>query len=286
MAIPIRQFTIRIDALAQSAVDDDFALLANAIKFFRGETLRITFLIFENKALIDLTGNTFQLILKNPQDVQFGILAFTDTEISADLPNGTFTLELNANTGEMNDFVNFTTNLKIFTWELTAFVGVTQDRKLAIATGQVTSDVNQCIEGLTAIANQIGNKIRVQPSASTNMKSTGISRILSLVPFNALKSDSIDIYVESFDTITTDATFSIGTDQNDQLLIPTTALLATAQGEVLSFDVLNSDAIINENLVSSATEVILTVKTIAVGTALSVIPVLRGSRFIDNDPCP
>ena len=137
MAATIRTFIVRIDAIGQTAIDEDFAVLANAIDFFRGETIRIQFIIFENGSKVDLTGNTFQLILKDPQDVQFGTLAFTDDEIAADLPNGTFTLEMNANTGEMNDFVNFSIQPKLFTWELTAFAGVVQERKLAIANGIV-----------------------------------------------------------------------------------------------------------------------------------------------------
>ena len=224
MAATIREFTVRVDVDAQSTIDEFLGPLVNALQFYRGETLRIDFVIYKGGSKVNLTGNTFQLILKDPQDVQFVVIAFSVTIIASDLPAGTFTMEINCDTPEMNTFINYSTTRQGFIWELTAFVGVVQDRKLAVATGLATSDVNQCIEGPTAIAAQIANTVRWQ-GLDLIATQTGTSRIVNLAIYNVIKPQAIDFYIKSLSGVTVDAVVSIGTDVNDQLLVPKTSVV-------------------------------------------------------------
>ena len=284
MAATIREFTVRVDVDAQSTIDEFLGPLVNALQFYRGETLRIDFVIYKGGSKVNLTGNTFQLILKDPQDVQFGVIAFSDTIIASDLPAGTFTMEINCDTPEMNTFINYSTTRQGFIWELTAFVGVVQDRKLAVATGLATSDVNQCIEGPSAIAAQIANTVRWQ-GLDAIATQTGTARIVNLAIYNVVKPQAIDFYIKSLSGVTVDAIVSIGTDVDDQLLLPNTSLLATTQGETVSFNLLNAPGVVNRNEFGSPTEIRLTIQTAATASSLVIVPVLRGSQISDNVPC-
>lgn len=276
MAATIREFTVRIDLDTQSALDE--------FEFLRGETLHVNFQVLKGGNAVSLVGNNMQLILKDPNDAQFGTLAFSDEVVSQDLLIGQIELEINTDTGEMNTFINYSSSQVSYLWELTAFIGAKQDRKLCIGDGLASSDVNQCIEGPPAIAEQIANTLRWQGD-DMNALFAGTTNIISLGVFDAYKPQAIDFYIKELADFNTTATVSVGTDQNPALLLAATSLGPLVQGETVSFNLLNAPAVINELEITSPTVINATITVAGVATSMVVIPTLRGSRISNNDPC-
>ncbi len=276
MAPTIRNITIRIDMDTQLALDE--------FEFFRGETLHINFIVLKAGEPTSLVGNNMQLMLKDPNDAQFGNLAFSDEVVSQDLANGEIELEINTDTGEMNTFINYSSTSVRFLWELTAFIGAKQDRKLCVDFGNAVSDVNQCIEGPPAIAEQIANTLRWQGD-DMNGLFAGTTNIIGLGVFDVYKPQAIDFYIKELTGFVSTATVSVGTDADPSLLLAATSLGALTEGETISFNLLNIAAVINELEITSPTVITATITIAGVASAMVIIPTLRGSRISDNDPC-
>jgi len=287
MAAVTREITVRLSTNTQQAINEAFSNVLYAIQFYRGETLDIRFIVYENKQTVDMTGNTFELVFKDPQNINTGTLAFSDNVIDSSLiDEGQIVMRINTNTPEMTAFIGYSINLKSFQYELTAYLGNAQERKIAVTVGRCSSDVNQCIEGPDAIGTQINNHFRIQPSSSKNLLTEGNSLIYSLVTNQIVKPISLDLYVVSASNITVNPFVSCGTDDDDQIILPTQEVTGSFNvGDVISFDLQSMQGIVNQDPFLPPSRISFYVQNSAQGDAFSVLPVLRCGFFQNDETC-
>ena len=244
MAVGTKEINLKIDQTNQIIVNNDLSTFTGQIKIFRGEKIKFNFAIvdFENKP-IDFTGDTFLLGIKDPDDMGGPELSSSTDDTGSTPGSGLISITIDNDTSEMNTFIDFGVNPQPVKIELSAINGGEETRLVFQGEGNVRTDANQLIASTATLIGKTIPILQLNPDAKLDAK------IIAQTAFFTIPANTVFIPLKLHILITditgpaAAPTVQFGTTADPDLLLTPELIVANAQYETQSWDIVGEEAI-------------------------------------------